>query len=60
MEWTAEMKIKLVKIDVKRGSKAKKFMKRVKQIWDLEFLEQASVSTHNLRNNTSHFQKNWK
>ena len=60
MEWTAEMKIKLVKIDVKRGSKGKKFMKRVKQIWDLEFLEQASVSTHNLRNNASHFQKNWK
>ena len=60
MEWTAERKIKLVKIDVKRGSKGKKFMKRVKQIWDLEFLEQASVSTHNLRNNTSHFQKNWK
>ena len=60
MEWTAEMKIKLVKIDDKRGSKDKEFMKRVKQILDLEFLEQASVSTHNLRNNTSHFQKNWK
>ena len=60
MEWTAEMKIKLVKIDDKRGSKDKEFMKRVKQILDLEFLVQASVSTHNFRNNTSHFQKNWR
>ena len=54
------MKIKLVKIDDKRGSKGKEFMKRVKQIWNLEFLEQARASTHNFRNNTSHFQKNWR
>ena len=60
MDWTAEMKIKLVKIDDKRGSKGKEFMKRVKQIWNLEFLEQARASTHNFRNNTSHFQKNWR
>ena len=32
-------------------------MKRVKQRWDLEFPEQASVSIHNLRNNASRFQK---
>ena len=30
-------------------------MKRVKERWDLEFPEQATVSMHNLRNNASRF-----
>ena len=30
-------------------------MKRVKERWDLEFPEQATVSMHNLRNNVSRF-----
>ena len=50
------MKIKLVKIDDKR-SKGRGFMKRVKERWDLEFPEQASVSMRNLINNALCFQK---
>ena len=49
------MKIKLVKIDDVERSKGKEFMKRVKERWDLEFPEQASM--HKLRNNASRFQK---
>ena len=51
------MKIKLVKIDDEERSKGKGFMKRVKETWDLEFPQQASVSIQNLRNNASRFQK---
>ena len=32
-------------------------MESVKERWDLEFPEQASVSMHNIRNNASRFQK---
>ena len=32
-------------------------MKRIKERWDLEFPEQASVRIHNLRNNASRFQR---
>ena len=32
-------------------------MKRIKERWDLEFPKQESISTHNLRNNASRFQK---
>ena len=32
-------------------------MKRIKERWDLEFPEQASVRIHNLRNNASPFQR---
>ena len=55
--WTTEMKIKLVKIDDEDQSKGRGFMKRVKERWDFEFLELASVSMHNLRNNAPRFQK---
>ena len=55
------MKIKLVKIDDEEQSKgfhdSDGFMKRVKERWDFEFLELASVSMHNLRNNAPRFQK---
>ena len=51
------MKIKLVKIDDEERSKDRKFMKRVKERWNLEFPEKASVSMHNLRDNASRFQK---
>ena len=57
IDWTTEMKIKLVKTDDEEQNKVKGFMKRVKERWDLEFHEQASVSMHNLRNNASCFQK---
>ena len=49
------MKIELVKIDDVEQSKGRGFMKRVKERWDIEFPEQASM--HNLRNNASRFQK---
>ena len=51
------MKIKLVKIDDEKRSKGRGFIKRVKERWDLEFLEQASISMHIVRNNASRFQK---
>ena len=35
IDWTAEMKIKLLKIDNEERSKGRGFMKRVKQRWDL-------------------------
>ena len=57
INWTTEMKIKLVKIDDEERSKGRGFMKRVQERWDLKFLEQASFNMHNLRNNASRFQK---
>ena len=54
---TIKMMIKLVKIDDEERSKGRRFMKRVKERWDLEFPEQASVSIYNLRNNAFCFQK---
>ena len=57
IDWTTEMKIKLVKIYDEERIKGRVFMKRVKQRWDLEFPEPASFSMLNLRNNASHFQK---
>ena len=40
MDWTTEMKMKLVKIDDEERSKGRGFMKRVKESWDLEFPDQ--------------------
>ena len=57
MNSTTEMKITLVKNDEEERSKGRVFMKRVEERWDLEFLEQASVSIDNLRSNASHFEK---
>ena len=57
IDWTTEMKIKLVKIDDEEQNKGRGFMKRVKERRDLEFHEQASVSMHNFTNNASYFQK---
>ena len=57
IDWTTEMKIKLVKIDDEQESKGRGFMKRVKERWDFEFPESACVSMHNLRNNVPRFQK---
>ena len=54
MDWTTEMKIKLVNVDDEEQSKGKWFMKRVKERWALEL---ASVIIHNLRNNASRFLK---
>ena len=51
------MKINLVKIDDEKRSKERPFMKRVKKRLYLKFLEKASTSMHNLRNNASKFQK---
>ena len=52
---TTEMRTKLVKIDDEERCKGRALMRRVKERWDLEFPEQASVSMHNLRNNASRF-----
>ena len=57
MGWTIEIKIKLVKTDNEGRNKGRGFMKRVKERWDLEFPEQASVRINNLKNNASRFQK---
>ena len=55
IDWTTEMKIKLVKIDDEERSKGRG--KRVKERWDLEFPKQVGVSMYNLRINASRFQK---
>ena len=55
IDWTTEMKIKLVKIDDEERSKGRGL--RVKERWDLEFPKQVSVSMYNLRINASRFQK---
>ena len=39
MDWTTEMETKLVKINDKKQSKSKGFMRRVKERWDLELPE---------------------
>ena len=52
VDWTTEMKMKLLKIDDEERNKGRGFMKRVEERWDL-----ASVSMHNPRNNVFHFQR---
>ena len=58
IDWTTEIKIKTVKIDDEELSKGRGFMKRVKERWELEFPEKASISMHNFRNNAPRFKKN--
>ena len=57
MDWTTEMKIKLLKIDNEEWSKGRGFMKRVKVRRDLEFPQQTRICIYNLTNNASPFQK---
>ena len=52
VDWTTEMKMKLLKIDDEERNKCRGFMKRVEERWDL-----ASASMHNPRNNAFHFQR---
>ena len=57
IDWSTEMRMKLVKIDDEERSKGRGFIKRVKERWDLGFLEQTSFSIHNRRDNAFRFQK---
>ena len=34
VEWTSEMKVSLVKIDVHESKKGRGFMQRIKEVWD--------------------------
>ena len=53
MNWTTEIKIKLINIDDDKRNKGREFMKRFKEKLDIK----ASVNIHKLRNNASRFQK---
>ena len=44
MEWTTEMKIKLIMIDEEECVKDRGFMKRVKERWEVEYPEYSEAS----------------
>ena len=53
MEWTIEMKIKLIMIDKEECVKGRGFMKRVKERWEVEYPEYSEASWQKLRNNAA-------
>ena len=57
MEWTTEMKIKLIMIDEEERVKGRGFMKRVKERWEVEYPEYSEASWQKLRDNAARFKK---
>ena len=57
MEWTTEMKIKLIMIDKEERVKGRGFMKRVKERWEVEYPEYSEASWQKLRDNAARFKK---
>ena len=55
-EWSDEQKHRIVEIDIQERQKGKSFMKRIKQIWDLEFPE-SNRTAQNLLDNARRFKK---
>ena len=55
-EWSDEQKHRIVEIDIHERQKGKSFMKRIKQIWDLEFPE-SNRTAQNLLDNARRFKK---
>ena len=55
-EWSDEQKHRIVEIDIQERQKGKSFMKRIKQIWDLEFPE-SKWTAQNLLDNARRFKK---
>ena len=54
-EWTNEEKLKIVQINRDERQKGKKFIKRTKQGWDIEFPQKRT--TQNLVDNARRFEK---
>ena len=57
IEWTTEMKIKLIMIDEEEHVKGRGFMKRVKERWKVEYPEYSEASWQKLRDNAARFKK---
>ena len=57
VDWTTEMKVKLVQIDSEERRRGRGFMKRVKDRWVEEYQEHAAASIQKLRDNASRFSK---
>ena len=57
IEWTTEMKVRLVQIDNEERRRGRGFMKRVKDRWIEEYPEYAAASMQKLRDNASRFRK---
>ena len=57
MEWTTQMKIKLIMIDEEERVKGRGFMKRVKERWEVEYPEHSEASWQKLRNNAARFKR---
>ena len=57
MEWTTEMKMKLIMIDEEERVKGRGFMKRVKERWEFEYPEYSEASWQKLRDNAARFKK---
>ena len=57
VEWTTEMKVRLVQIDNEGRKRGRGFMKRVKEGWVNEFPEHATASIQKLRDNAARLGK---
>ena len=57
VEWTTEMKVRLVQIDNEERKRGRGFMKRVKERWIDEYPEHATASIQKLRDNAARFRK---
>ena len=58
LQWTTEMKVKLVEIDTEERQKGRGFMSRVKSRWDVEYpTYAATMGAQRLRDNASRFRK---
>ena len=57
VEWTTEMKVRLVQIDDEERKRGRGFIKRVKERWADEYPEHARASIQKLRDNAARFRK---
>ena len=57
LEWSTEMKVKLVMVDKEERAKGRGFMKRVKERWDMEYPDYQDASWQKLRDNAARFKK---
>ena len=57
VEWTIEMKVRLVQIDNKERKRRRGFIKRVKERWIGKYPEHATASIQKLRDNAARFRK---
>ena len=57
IEWTTEMKVRLVQIDNEERRRGRGFMTRVKDRWIEEYPEYAAASMQKLPDNASRFRK---